>query len=297
MKKRVLIEILCILVFFCIGVVGCSSESTKEAKKNNVEETEKQEQEEGKVKGKEETEKTKGFDENRIGFYSNGSWGMDIKSIDNKAKTITYDGYEAIGESGDRTGGASCINQTGKIVDDNTLDIYGTIIKWKGDTFEIKNEEDVLILSSMIGGVDSHDVGTGIGTYYKVESVSQSSQEQTDSVLRAVELYDGEYNDSRIYGDDPECPTNPCRIIIYNVTTASFDFRIEQYNPKTKVYETIFNDHIAKFVGDGTSAAYYGEQYTLNFTFPDITSIKVYGFEPAEGIYFSNDSIPGHEFS
>ena len=84
---------------------------------------------------------------------------MDIKSIDNKSKTITYDGYE------DGAREASCTDQTGKIIDDNTLDIYGVIIKWEGDTFEIKNEEDVLILSSGVGGVDSHDAGAGIEKY------------------------------------------------------------------------------------------------------------------------------------
>lgn len=110
-------------------------------------------------------------------------------------------------------------------------------------------------------------------------------------------MYGGEYNDSRIYGDNPECPANPCRVVVYNVTMVSFDFRIEQYNPQTKQYEMIFKDHTAEFVGDGTSAAYYGKEYTLNFTFPDVTAIKVYGFELVEGIYFSNNSIPGHEFS
>lgn len=304
MKKRIVMTALCLLVVSFSGITGCSSETTEETNKSSTEDAEKElekskkeESEEEQVEEKVETKKAEGFDESRVGFYTNGSWGMDIKSIDNEAKTITYDGYESIEGYGKGAEEASCTNQTGKIIDDNTLDIYGVIIKWEGDTFEIKNEEDVLILSSMVGGVDSHDVGTGIGTYSKVDSVSQSSQEQSGSILRAVELYGGEYSDSRIYGDNPECPTNPCRVVVYNVTTVSFDFRIEQYNPQTRQYETIFNDHTAEFVGDGTSAAYYGEQYTLNFTFPDVTAIKVYGFEPVEGIYFSNNSIPGHEFS
>lgn len=285
MQNRIVVTVLSLLLVLCTGVTGCSAKSAEETKKSSTEETEK------KSKKTEESKKTEGFDETRLGFYTNGSWGMDIKSIDNKSKTITYDGYE------DGAREASCRDQTGKIIDDNTLDIYGVIIKWEGDTFEIKNEEDVLILSSGVGGVDSHDAGAGIGTYSKVKSVSQSSKEQSGSILRAVELYGGEYNDSRIYGDNPECPANPCRVVVYNVTMVSFDFRIEQYNPQTKQYEMIFKDHTAEFVGDGTSAAYYGKEYTLNFTFPDVTAIKVYGFELVEGIYFSNNSIPGHEFS
>lgn len=87
-------------------------------------------------------------------------------------------------------------------------------------------------------------------------------------MTKAIELYAGEYNDSRSFGD-----------------------------PSAGTFNLIFKEHTAVFTGDGSAAVYNGKQYTLNFTFPDITTIEVSGFDAAEGISYMCNGIPGHEFS
>ena len=65
----------------------------------------------------------------------------------------------------------------------------------------------------------------------------------------------------------------------------------------------IFKTHTAVFNGDGTTAVYNGQEYTLNFTFPndrhslpDVTEIQVTGFAPLEGETYLYNQVPGHEF-
>lgn len=82
MQNRIVVTVLSLLLVLCTGVTGCSAKSAEETKKSSTEETEK------KSKKTEESKKTEGFDETRLGFYTNGSWGMDIKSIDNKQKRL-----------------------------------------------------------------------------------------------------------------------------------------------------------------------------------------------------------------
>lgn len=61
--------------------------------------------------------------------------------------------------------------------------------------------------------------------------------------------------------------------------------------------ERICMDNTAVFTGDGSTAAFFGQEYTLNFNFHDVTSVNVPGFRPTEGITDSGNGIPGHEFS
>lgn len=142
------------------------------------------------------------------------------------------------------------------------------------------------------------------------EPQSNSQQEvsaensQPEAVTGAVQLYEGSYNDERVYGDNPDCPESPASLKISNITETSFDFCITQHNRNSNEEEVIFLTNTAIFTEDGTTAAFYGKQYTLYFTFPDyysalpdVVSIEVSGFEPVEGVTFSDNGIPGHEFS
>lgn len=115
-----------------------------------------------------------------------------------------------------------------------------------------------------------------------------------ESVL--FELYEGCYMDARAYGDNPDCPPDYTVLNIYNIQDTTFDFNIKQWNPSTGTMEYIFMDNTAEFNNDGT-ATFHGQEYTLTFTQSDITSLYVSGFGPAEGICYSCNSIPGHEFS
>lgn len=309
-QHRISAFILCFLVASCMVMTGCSNKETEQDTEDMGTQTQQEEQTQEKTSQEEmdeketdeiekidETENIKDtsvvekFDEGRIGFYSNGYWGMEIKSIDNQSKTITYDGYEST------DGGPACVDRQGTIVDSDTLDIQGVILKWEGDTFVIEKEEDLFILGDMPDGTRGHDVEHGTGRYSKIERIQETVDVDSGGVPKDIELYEGEYYDSRIFGNDLSCPKNPCRVVIYNVAVSSFDFRIEQRNEETEEYEVVFKDHSAQFIEDGTTAVYRGEKYTLNFSFPNITSIKIDGFDMVDDVLFYNNSIPGHESS
>lgn len=93
-------------------------------------------------------------------------------------------------------------------------------------------------------------------------------------------------------------------LVITNVTDTTFDFTVFEVNAETGAGEVVFLTNTAVFTGDGATAAFYGNEYTLSFSFPDnhssypvVTSIEVSGFSPIEGITFTNNSIPGYEFN
>lgn len=103
------------------------------------------------------------FPESRIGYYSNGYWGMDIKVIDNDAKTVTYDGYEyAI----DREMPV-CQDKTATIVDANTLIAGSVTIPWVENSFTLTGKYDSAFMSGEASG--AHDYENGPGTYVKCE--------------------------------------------------------------------------------------------------------------------------------
>lgn len=70
---------------------------------------------------------------------------------------------------------------------------------------------------------------------------------------------------------------------ISNITQSSFDFAIYEYN------ELIFKHHTAEITSE-TSGTYYGQQYTLYFTWTDVGTLEINGFEAVEGVSFVNSS-------
>jgi hypothetical protein len=133
------------------------------------------------------------------------------------------------------------------------------------------------------------------------EKDKNSIPTQTNKISSKVKLYEGTYFDDRRFGDN--ILKNFCEVIISNVTDTSFDFAIYQANTETGEKKVIFLKNTAVFIGDGTKAAFYGKEYTLNFTFPNnhnalpiATDMKISGFEPLEGKTYVNNGIPGHEF-
>lgn len=105
------------------------------------------------------------FSPDRVGYYSNGYWAMDLKSIDTESKKVIYDGYE-----GGYSEIPSCSNEEGVIIDSNTLDILGVRLVWDNEnSFTIHNAEDCMIFSSMAGATTSHDVQHGAGVYRKIQ--------------------------------------------------------------------------------------------------------------------------------
>ncbi|MBZ9685644.1 hypothetical protein G9F72_004660 [Clostridium estertheticum] len=119
-----------------------------------------------------------------------------------------------------------------------------------------------------------------------------------------VKLYDGTYFDDDCFGDN--ILKNYCEIVISNVTNTSFDFTVYEVNVvdgKKENKKAIFLTNTAVFTGDGMKATFYGNSYTLNFTFPNyhgaypaVTDMEISGFKPLEGKTYVNNGIPGHEF-
>ena len=137
-----------------------------------------------------------------------------------------------------------------------------------------------------------------------VEGENNNSQNK-DEVIGKVKLYEGIYFDDRRFGDT--ILNNYCEVEITNITDTSFDFTVYEVNGPgvegEKNKKVIFLTNTAVFIEDGMKAAFYGKEYTLNFTFPNyhnaepiVTDIEISGFEPLEGHDYVNNGIPGHEF-
>lgn len=131
------------------------------------------------------------------------------------------------------------------------------------------------------------------------------SQEET-GVPAKVRIYEATYFAEAVYRNvnlETEWPPY-CEIDISNVTDTSFDFTVyERTFDGEPQRNLIFKTHTAVFNGDGTTAVYNGQEYTLNFTFtnnrhslPDVTEIQVTGFASLEGETYLYNQVPGHEF-
>lgn len=143
----------------------------------------------------------------------------------------------------------------------------------------------------------------------KTDSEDQSGENQQDdsgetmeAVQAKVNVYEGEYRYEYVMTGlvVPEY----YKVKVSNVTDTSFDFTIYYVNETEGSEEVVFRTHTAVFVGDGMEAVYDGVDYYLTFTFPDYheaypdaTDMEISGYGPVEGMTFSNNSIPGHEFS
>ena len=143
----------------------------------------------------------------------------------------------------------------------------------------------------------------------KTDSEDQSGENQQDdsgetmeAVQAKVNVYEGEYRYEYVMTGlvVPEY----YKVKVSNVTDTSFDFTIYYVNETEGSEEVVFRTHTAVFAGDGMEAVYDGVDYYLTFTFPDYheaypdaTDMEISGYGPVEGMTFSNNSIPGHEFS
>lgn len=140
----------------------------------------------------------------------------------------------------------------------------------------------------------------------KEEAVKDNNinDQKVSKVYSKVKLYEGTYFDDKRFGE--EGVKNYCEVEISNITNTSFDFTIYEVNESEGNKENkkvIFLKNTAVFIEDGTKAAFYGKEYTLNFTFPNkhnayivVTDMEISGFKPLEGKTYVNNKIPGHEF-
>ena len=136
----------------------------------------------------------------------------------------------------------------------------------------------------------------------KDENTKTNSSKQIAKVSSKVKLYEGTYFDDKRFGEN--MLKSYCEVVISNVTGTSFDFTVYQVIDAEKgEKKVIFSKNTAIFIGDGTKAAFYGKEYTLNFAFPNhhgaypvVTDMEISGFGPLEGKDYVNNGIPEHEF-
>ncbi len=120
--------------------------------------------------------------------------------------------------------------------------------------------------------------------------------QKISKVNKKIELYEGNYLDDRYFaGDLGESTKKYCEVVISNVTNASFDFTVYEVDRETEDKKVIFLTNTSVFTGDGTKASFYGNDYTLNFTFPYVTVIQISGFKALEGNTYLNNKIPKRE--
>lgn len=145
----------------------------------------------------------------------------------------------------------------------------------------------------------------------ETQADTKDASSEPNEIEAKVQLYDINYFDESILGFNENNVINGqyiaddyYELVITNVADNMFDFTVFKVNAKTGAGDEVFPTSTASFTGDGTTAAYHGKDYTLSFSFPDdrssfpvVTSIQVSGFSPIEGIKFTNNNIPGHEFS
>lgn len=139
------------------------------------------------------------------------------------------------------------------------------------------------------------------------EATPTPTEEETTAVQTKINVYEGEYMQEQLRSGDPDVGNKGYIVKTSNITSTSFDFSIYyfQYHFDTnqETEDLVFRKHIAVFVEDGTKAVYDGKDYDLTFTFPDQSNtypdavyMQISGYEPVEGLTFSNSQIPGHEF-
>lgn len=117
-----------------------------------------------------------------------------------------------------------------------------------------------------------------------------------------LQVYEGAYFDDKRFGGVRL--NNFYEVVISNITETSFDFTIYEVDQEKDERKVIFDTNTAIFIEDGTVAAYYGDNETLTFTFPNnheshpvVTDMKVEGIKELEGKTYVNNGIPGHEFN
>lgn len=136
------------------------------------------------------------------------------------------------------------------------------------------------------------------------ENQSGEDGENVEAVQAKVKVYEGDYQDTHLYGS-ADIPMEGAYIVkTSNITDISFDFTIYYLDFDTQKENLVFRTHTAVFVEDGMKAVYDGQEYYLTFTFPDyrhshpdVTDMEIIGYGPVEGVTFANNNVPGHQFS
>lgn len=162
---------------------------------------------------------------------------------------------------------------------------------------EATNEKNSVDEKKEISANTNSIPSTETSSNAQVAKDKNNASQKITKVNRKVKLYEGTYWDERCLDDNILNLKSYCEVVISNVTNTSFDFTVYEVDRQTENRKVIFLTNTAVFIADGKSAAFYGKDYTLNFTFPSITEVKISGFKPLEDKTYLNNKIPGHECS
>ena len=235
------------------------------------------------------------FSVNKKGFFTNGKWGMEIKNVNSKKRTIEYYPYWWNFETSTMEQASEEL-QTISILNRRTMGNEEIAIKWSGNDSFILNKHDCQILFQDQDAENKLEKQeefweSGMGEFKKEkkpekikvskENIAETQMNLSDSKEDVKPEEDvSEEENERIFlnqtpiegtywqGDKPPYYAQ-YYIEVSNGTDDSFDFEIYQAQTISEDggasdYKLVFNHHTAVFT-DAFHAVYEGENYTLKF--------------------------------
>lgn len=227
----------------------------------------------------EELFKDREFSSERIGFFSNGKWAMEIVNVDITAKTISYYSYWWNFQTQTMEQSETDLKSIG-ILDVDTMGDDTYAIKWNGnDSFTMQKYDcEILLNNDTIGSRDGRSDEfweSGMGEFQRVEKPQNIPISEFENEITEEENSE-EYQDIRLPQVPPEgrywgdIPLYSAYYIdISNAQDDRFDFEIYQaqsFNEygEASDYKLVFQHHTAVFE-DSYHAVYEGQNYTLHF--------------------------------
>lgn len=226
----------------------------------------------------------KEFSSERIGFFSNGKWAMEISKVDVENKKVEYYSYWWNFEKGQMEQSETDV-KTLDILDVDTMGNSNYSIEWNGiDSFNMEKYDcELLFNNDTIGSRDGRSTDfwdSGMGEFRRIKkpenipisefesAQEQSSQESVESENQRIVL--PQVPPEGTYWESERSPLYARYYIeISNTQDNSFDFEIYQaqtFNQYEEAsdYKLVFKKHTATFT-DAYHAVYEGQQYTLYF--------------------------------
>lgn len=285
--------------FLALAVTACGGEKEADSETAQAEEAADQEEEQQTEETREETEILEAQETEDAQDTAEGE--MEDAQDTAKGETEDAQNTEVAGTEGSQNSGLGA--ETSEASGNTAQEETGQTETTAGDSGQEQQSGASDNTAETAGSAQTADDSQ--------EAAAQSSDSGTESqeetgVPAKVKIYEATYFAEAVYRNvNLETEWQPyCEIDISNVTDTSFDFTVyERTFDGEPQRNLIFKTHTAVFNGDGTTAVYNGQEYTLNFTFtnnrhslPDVTEIQVTGFAPLEGETYLYNQVPGHEF-
>lgn len=113
----------------------------------------------------------------------------------------------------------------GRMFKDQELQAYFNGKSWYQGTIQPDAFQE-----SMLSALERQNIQLISARKDSLTGQAGTSSNLAGAVVGNVSLYPGDYHDIRIYGDNPERVNNYVTVVISNVTSTGFDFKITRYN-------------------------------------------------------------------